>query len=67
MSKKDVKIVEKILSKNDIKAVEMKERYLKEGLYVLNFMSFLGSGKIMMLENLVDFKDFKFCVVEGDL
>lgn len=67
MSKKDVKIVEKILSKNDIKVVEMKECYLKEGLYVLNFMSFFGSGKIMMLENLVDFKDFKFCVVEGDL
>ncbi len=30
LSKKDVKIVEKILSKNDIKAAEMKERYLKE-------------------------------------
>lgn len=59
--------MEKILSKNDIKVVEMKECYLKEGLYVLNFMSFLGSGKIIMLENLVDFKDFKFCVVEGDL
>ncbi|MGT0090681.1 hydrogenase accessory protein HypB, partial [Helicobacter pylori] len=28
LSKKDVKIVEKILSKNDIKAAEMKERYL---------------------------------------
>ncbi|GAA7741670.1 hydrogenase nickel incorporation protein HypB [Helicobacter pylori] len=67
LSKKDVKIVEKILSKNDIKAAEMKERYLKEGLYVLNFMSSPGSGKTTMLENLADFKDFKFCVVEGDL
>lgn len=67
LSKKDVKVVEKILSKNDLKALEMKERYMADGLYVLNFMSSPGSGKTTLLENLAAFKDFKFCVIEGDL
>ncbi|BDQ28556.1 hypothetical protein ASB7_03930 [Helicobacter ailurogastricus] len=67
LSKKDVKVVEKILSKNDLKALEMKERYTADGLYVLNFMSSPGSGKTTLLENLASFEDFKFCVIEGDL
>ncbi|BDQ27236.1 hydrogenase nickel incorporation protein HypB [Helicobacter heilmannii] len=67
LSKKDVKVVEKILSKNDLKALEMKERYMADGLYVLNFMSSPGSGKTTLLENLASFEDFKFCVIEGDL
>ncbi|WP_104759466.1 hydrogenase nickel incorporation protein HypB [Helicobacter bizzozeronii] len=67
LSKKDVKVVEKILSKNDLKALEMKKRYAQDGLYVLNFMSSPGSGKTTLLENLASFGDFKFCVIEGDL
>ncbi|CCB78991.1 hydrogenase nickel incorporation protein HypB [Helicobacter bizzozeronii] len=67
LSKKDVKVVEKILSKNDLKALEMKKRYAQDGLYVLNFMSSPGSGKTTLLENLASFVDFKFCVIEGDL
>ncbi|GMB92862.1 Hydrogenase accessory protein HypB [Helicobacter bizzozeronii] len=67
LSKKDVKVVEKILSKNDLKALEMKKRYAQDGLYVLNFMSSPGSGKTTLLENLASFEDFKFCVIEGDL
>ncbi|WP_104740673.1 hydrogenase nickel incorporation protein HypB [Helicobacter bizzozeronii] len=67
LSKKDVKVVEKILSKNDLKALEMKKRYAQDSLYVLNFMSSPGSGKTTLLENLASFVDFKFCVIEGDL
>ncbi|WP_104751377.1 hydrogenase nickel incorporation protein HypB [Helicobacter salomonis] len=67
LSKKDVSVVEKILSKNDLKALEMKKRYESDGLYVLNFMSSPGSGKTTLLENLASFEDFKFCVIEGDL
>lgn len=67
LSKKDVQVVERILSKNDLKALEMKDRYKQDGLYVLNFMSSPGSGKTTLLENLASFEDFKFCVIEGDL
>ncbi|EFX43081.1 hydrogenase expression/formation protein HypB [Helicobacter suis HS1] len=67
LSKKDVQVVERILSKNDLKALEMKKRYQVDGLYVLNFMSSPGSGKTTLLENLAEFEDFKFCVIEGDL
>ncbi|MFC3847051.1 hydrogenase nickel incorporation protein HypB [Helicobacter baculiformis] len=67
LSKKDVQVVERILSKNDLKALEMKKRYESDGLYVLNFMSSPGSGKTTLLENLAEFEDFKFCVIEGDL
>lgn len=67
LSKKDVQVVEKILSKNDLKALEMKKRYAQDGLYVLNFMSSPGSGKTTLLENLAGLDDFKFCVIEGDL
>ncbi|PAF52039.1 hydrogenase nickel incorporation protein HypB [Helicobacter sp. 13S00477-4] len=67
LTKKNIHIVEKILSKNDLKANELREYYKNEGLYTINLMSSPGSGKTTLLENLADFKDFKFCVVEGDL
>ncbi|PAF49237.1 hydrogenase accessory protein HypB [Helicobacter sp. 12S02232-10] len=67
LSKKNIQIVEKILSKNDQKAKELRENYKNEGLYVINLMSSPGSGKTTLLENLSQFEDFKFCVVEGDL
>ncbi len=67
LNQKSIKVVQKILSKNDIKANELKQRYAEDGLYVLNFMSSPGSGKTTLLENLADFNDFRFCVIEGDL
>lgn len=67
LNKKSVQIVEKILSKNDLKAKELKEKYKDDGLYTINLMSSPGSGKTTLLENLSQFDDFKFCVVEGDL
>lgn len=67
LSKKDIQIVQKILSKNDLKANELRQKYSNEGLYVINLMSSPGSGKTTLLENMSEFDDFKFCVVEGDL
>ncbi|PAF47133.1 hydrogenase accessory protein HypB [Helicobacter sp. 12S02634-8] len=67
LSKKEVAIVEKILSKNDLKAQELRTQYAQDGLYTINLMSSPGSGKTTLLEQLAAFEDFKFCVVEGDL
>ncbi|MDO7253048.1 hydrogenase nickel incorporation protein HypB [Helicobacter cappadocius] len=67
LNKKNVQIVEKILSKNDLKAKQLREKYKNEGLYTINLMSSPGSGKTTLLESLSEFNDFKFCVVEGDL
>lgn len=67
LNKKDIQIVQKILSKNDLKAKELRQKYTEDGLYVINLMSSPGSGKTTLLENLSHFDDFKFCVVEGDL
>lgn len=64
---KSVRIVERILSKNDLKADEMRKKYAADGLYVINFMSSPGSGKTTLLESLAEFKDFKFSVIEGDM
>ncbi|PAF43705.1 hydrogenase nickel incorporation protein HypB [Helicobacter sp. 11S03491-1] len=67
LNKKSVQIVEKILSKNDIKANSLRQKYKDDGLYTINLMSSPGSGKTTLLESLSMFDDFKFCVVEGDL
>ena len=67
LTAKSVKVVEKILSKNDKKAAELREIYKKENLYTINLMSSPGSGKTTLLENLSHFQDFKFSVIEGDM
>lgn len=64
---KSVQIVKKILSKNDLKANELRKKYQRDKLYCINFMSSPGSGKTTLLENLASFEDFKFAVIEGDL
>lgn len=62
-----VDIAQKILSKNDLKAREMREFYTKDNLFVINIMSAPGSGKTTMLESFSEDKDFRFAVIEGDL
>lgn len=59
-------IKEKILSKNEIKAAELRKQF-KDTL-VLNFVSSPGSGKTSILEKvLVMLKDkYKVAVIEGD-
>lgn len=60
-------ISQKILSKNDLKANELREIYKAKGLFVINLMSSPGSGKTTLLENLSTFENFSFSVIEGDL
>ena len=67
LTPKSIQIVEKILSKNDKKALELREQYKNDNLYVINLMSSPGSGKTTLLENLAQCEDFKFVVIEGDL
>ncbi|GAD19696.1 hydrogenase nickel incorporation protein HypB [Helicobacter fennelliae] len=67
LNTKSVQIVQKILSKNDKKAMQLKEQYEKDNVYVVNFMSSPGSGKTTLLEGLAMCEDFRFAVIEGDL
>lgn len=62
-----VSIGARILSQNDKKANELREIYQTNDLYVINLMSSPGSGKTSFLESLSAYKDFRFCVLEGDL
>lgn len=64
---KKVEIAQKILSKNDLKARQMREIYAQDNLFVINIMSAPGSGKTTLLEAFGADKDFRFAVIEGDL
>lgn len=64
---KTIEIAQKILSKNDLKAREMREFYEKDNLFVINIMSAPGSGKTTLLEAFSEYDDFRFAVIEGDL
>lgn len=67
LSKKSVEVVNKILSKNDLKAQELRTKYRSLGIYVINLMSSPGSGKTTFLESLHTYTKMQFCVLEGDL
>lgn len=62
-----VEVTQRILSKNDLKARELRDKYVKDNLYVINLMSSPGSGKTTLLEKLGGLGDFTFAVIEGDL
>ncbi|MDR2884231.1 MAG: hydrogenase nickel incorporation protein HypB [Deferribacteraceae bacterium] len=64
-----IDIKDKVLSKNDIVANRLRERFAKSGTFVINLASSPGSGKTTLLEKLLPrLKDsFKLAVVEGDL
>lgn len=67
MDKKLYEVSQKILSKNDIKANELREIYKDKNLYVINLMSSPGAGKTTLLEHFAINKYFSFAVIEGDL
>ncbi len=62
-----VKIIEKILSKNNQMADEIRAEFDKHKITCFNMMSSPGSGKTTTLENLADKLPYKFAVIEGDL
>lgn len=63
----NIEVAQKILSKNDLKARELRESFAKDNLFVINIMSAPGSGKTTMLERFSEDSDFIFAVIEGDL
>ncbi|WP_273211986.1 hydrogenase nickel incorporation protein HypB [Helicobacter rodentium] len=64
---KSLEVGQRILSKNDKIAMELRKMYAKDNLFVINLMSSPGSGKTTLLENIAKNKLLDFCVVEGDL
>jgi len=62
-----VTVIEKILSKNNQMADEIRAEFDKHNITCFNMMSSPGSGKTTTLENLADKLPFKFAVIEGDL
>lgn len=66
LSPKSLQIVEKILSKNDKKANELREIYARDKLYVINLMSSPGSGKTTLLESLATYAKSMESVENGE-
>jgi len=62
-----VKVIEKILSKNNAMADEIRNQFNEHKITCFNMMSSPGSGKTTTLENLADRLPYKFAVIEGDL
>ena len=62
-----VQVIEKILSKNNAMADEIRDEWDKHNITCFNLMSSPGSGKTTTLENLSDKLPYKFAVIEGDL
>ena len=62
-----VKVITKILAKNNQMADEIREKWDREKITCFNLMSSPGSGKTTTLENLADNLNYKFAVIEGDL
>jgi len=64
---KSLEVVERILSKNDLEAQKLRERFAEAGVYALNLMSSPGSGKTTLLEQMALLGGVTFSVIEGDL
>ncbi|MBX7491342.1 hydrogenase nickel incorporation protein HypB [Helicobacter sp. Faydin-H64] len=64
---KSVEVGQRILSKNDKVAMELRAIFKQENIFVINLMSSPGSGKTTLLENIARHNLLDFSVVEGDL
>jgi len=66
---KKIEVEDKILSKNDKLANELRKLFSDKKILVLNFVSSPGSGKTSILENILPklSEKYKLAVIEGDL
>lgn len=64
---KIIEVGQRILSKNDKIAMELRAFYKQNAMFVINLMSSPGSGKTTLLEGIAKNKLLTFSVVEGDL
>lgn len=66
---RNIKLEKKILSRNDLIASELRDRFRKEGVVVLNMVSAPGSGKTSLLERTLTAlsRHLSVAVVEGDV
>ncbi|TLD85256.1 hydrogenase accessory protein HypB [Helicobacter sp. MIT 11-5569] len=64
---RSVEVGQRILSKNDKVAEELRGIYRQNHMFVINLMSSPGSGKTTLLESIVKHNLLNFSVVEGDL
>ena len=65
--KKTLSVIHKILDKNDIEAQHNRQHFEDKSVTAFNLMSSPGSGKTTLLENLFQYTDLKYAVIEGDL
>ena len=65
----EVKVAEDVLSDNDRNARKNRERFTREGVYVLNLMSGAGAGKTTLLERTASElgKRLRLAIITGDL
>jgi len=69
MKRKEIEVLEDILSSNARAAAELRRRLLERGVLTVNLMSSPGAGKTTLLERLAErlAPRFRLAVIEGDI
>ncbi|GHA52723.1 hydrogenase nickel incorporation protein HypB [Photobacterium aphoticum] len=65
--KKTLRVIHKILDKNDAEAAHNRAHFEQHGVKAFNLMSSPGSGKTTLLEHLHQHTSLRYAVIEGDL
>ncbi len=65
--KKTLSVIHKILDKNDVEAGHNRAHFEAHNITAFNIMSSPGSGKTTLLENLKEYTQLNYAVIEGDL
>jgi len=65
----EIKVLKNVMIKNNIKAVDNRNQFLKHKVFSLNLVSSPGAGKTTLLEKTLELLQgkYKFAVIEGDL
>lgn len=65
----EIKVLKNVMIKNNIKAVDNKNQFLKNNVLSLNLVSSPGAGKTTLLEKTIELLNnkYKVSVIEGDL